>query len=162
MNLYEQNKKDIELYNFFVINCPVRKKNKEYVSEKGRKLNVYLDYSKSDYLKLISAIKRDLNNNVRWCNCSEEVEGAEKDFKSQNGYKDDKFEYIAILDKNDHNKVNYILYMIRNSLAHADFEIDGNIYRFRSEFDQKCKAMIRLKYKTVMRIKERYLNKDFS
>ena len=68
---------------------------------------------------------------------------------------------MAIIENTDMFRTRTLFYMIRNALAHGLFENKGNVYYFKAEKDKKLKALMRLKYTTLIDLKNRFLNKNF-
>jgi len=164
-NVYKLKKEDRELIEFYLINCPVdykKKKTKEYVvvSHKGPTFTS-LNYQSAEITKLLKTFNKTINNNIVRCSNHQEVEAAEARIKHDKGYSDRNFEYVAIIENTDMFRTRTLFYMIRNALAHGSFENKDKVYYFKAEKDKKLKALMRLKYTTLIDLKNRFLNKNF-
>lgn len=156
-------KRELNLIYFYVIQCPVEykvKQNTKKISKKGKYFGK-LNYSPQDTIRLLSEIKKLINNNIIWCNNEIEVKNAEKNFKKSKGYSDKKFEYIAITENANMRKTKTIFYMIRNAFAHGDYEYNEKQITFKCEKNNVLKCLMRLNVETLFKIKELYLTKSF-
>ncbi len=162
LEMYKLSNRDENLFEFFVVNCPVSRKRDgsyDFVSKKGKEFQK-LNYVAQDYKKLLNAIKKDLNNDIVFTD-KESINHVEEEIKKTKKYRNTNFEYIGIIENPDYKKTKSIYYMIRNAFAHGDFEYDKGIYVLRSMRNNELKAIMRLKYSTLIKLRDRYINKDF-
>ena len=151
-----------ELIEFFVINCPVQcKENGKMVSVSQKGLYFKnLNYTKYEITCLLKAIKHDINDNLEWCD-KNNIEIAEEMIKKNNNYMDNQFEYIALIEDSQKKKTKTIFYMIRNALAHGDYDIKEDFITLKCQNKGKIKSYMRLRVETLLKIKKRFLDKNF-
>lgn len=157
------NKKEMNLFYFYVIKCPVEyKKNKikKVVSHQGIHFSK-LNYTPQEIIKLIKAINKLINNNIKWYTNEINEEVIETEIKENNGYSDENFEYIAIVENPDMKKTKSIFYMIRNGFAHGDYKLNNKQITLVSKNKGKIKCKMRLNIETLFKIEELYLTKSF-
>lgn len=156
--------KMIEIIDFYLIQCPVSykvKERKKVVSLKGLTFEK-MRYEKTEVLKLLHAMKKDINNNIYFVKNAEEAMRIEYQMKgSLNNNR--AFEFIVCTINDSMSKTKNIFYQIRNCFAHGSFEFNEKKkeYTMISKKNDNFKAIIVLKESTLIKWISRFENKDF-
>lgn len=146
----------INIFSFYVHNCPVvfKRKKKDIVCHNKVSCRGVDFYSKgwdNNTLKtLLSKMKNNNGNRILYeCTTSDKIESKMQEFENSTK---SCVEAIVFVENCDIYKTQSIFYAIRNAFAHGSFSVDqsNKMYYFESEKEGKIKAQICLKESTLL------------
>lgn len=129
----ELNKEDfLNILDFYLFNCPVRFENGKNVSAKGKTF---------EKRKITGVSLKKLLNKMRSVN---NVKIIFDEKINKNKYKSLDGNYIILVENKSIGKTRSIFYMIRNMLAHGQFEYKSNILFGDNTHSKEIRAIVKL------------------